>query len=162
MKPNKILLDENWMPKVSGYGLCKLGTSVTNSDNNLRFQDLVQAFDFWETWMYMSPEQISLGLMTTKSDVYAMGVILLNVVFDWRQIITTLARLNNTQVSLSAWIKKNIRDRTLLLFMYTYLAGKVASECFIEILVIVFCCLMKSRYDSPKNGRCGEEARVCP
>lgn len=88
--------------------------------------------------------------MTTKADVYAMGVVLLNVLFDWRQIIMTLARLNNTQVSLSAWIKRNIRDRTLLLFMYPYIAGKVASECLVEILDIAFCCLMKSRYDRPK------------
>ncbi|KAL8124687.1 uncharacterized protein LOC141718545 [Apium graveolens] len=97
MKPNKILLDENWIPKVSGYGLWKLGTSGINKDNYLRSQELVPPFDFWETWAYLSPEQKAQEQLTPKADVYSMGVVLLNVLFDWRQIIMTLARLNNAQ-----------------------------------------------------------------
>lgn len=149
MKPNKILLDENWIPKVSGYGLWKLGTSGINADNYLRSQELVPPFDFWETWAYLSPEQKAQEQLTPKADVYSMGVVLLNVLFDWRQIIMTLARLNNAQVSLSDWVKSNIREKTLVFFMYPYLAGKVASECFIEILDIALHCLMESKNDRP-------------
>ncbi|KAL8124691.1 hypothetical protein AgCh_012369 [Apium graveolens] len=59
------MLDENRMPKVSGYGLQNFKTSS---------QELVPSYDFWETWTYMSPEQKAQGELATESDVYFMGV----------------------------------------------------------------------------------------
>ncbi|WOG93240.1 hypothetical protein DCAR_0312521 [Daucus carota subsp. sativus] len=149
LKPNKILLDENWIPNICGYGLWRLGSSVINTDNYLRSQELIPPFDFWETWAYLSPEQKAEERLTPKSDVYSLGIVLLNILFDWREIIMNLARLNNAEVSLSAWIKNNIRKKTLIFFMYPYLAGKVASECFVEILDIALHCLMQNKDDRP-------------
>ncbi|KAK1383525.1 hypothetical protein POM88_021260 [Heracleum sosnowskyi] len=60
-------------------------------------EELIPPFDFWEKWAYLSPEQKAQEQLTPKADVYSMGVVLLNVLFDWRQIIMTLARLNNAQ-----------------------------------------------------------------
>lgn len=97
----------------------------------------------------MIPEQKAHELLTTKSDVYSMGVVLLNVLFDWRRIIMSLAHLNKAQQSLYTWVKSNIRERSLVLFIDSYVAGKVTPECFIEIIDIALHCLMKHKDERP-------------
>ncbi|XP_017239773.2 receptor-like protein kinase ANXUR1 [Daucus carota subsp. sativus] len=143
MKPDKILLDKNWIPKVSGYGLWKLGTSLMN------LPTYSSQFDSWETWAYTSPEQKARALLTTKSDVYSMGVVLLNVLFDWRQIISSLASLNGAQESLYIWVKNNMRDASLVSFMDSNVAGTVTPECFTEIIDIALHCLMRNKDERP-------------
>ena len=143
MKPDKILLDENWIPKVSGYGLWKLGTSLMN------LPTYSSQFDSWETWAYTSPEQKTQALLTTKSDVYSMGVVLLNVLFDWRQIISSLASLDGAQESLYIWVKNNMRDASLVSFMDSNVAGTVTPECFTEIIDIALHCLMRNKDERP-------------
>lgn len=79
MKANKILLDENWIPKVSGYGLWKVGTSGIFGKH---------------------------GRTCPQNRCILDGCCTVECLFDWRQIIMTLARLNNAQESLSALGKK--------------------------------------------------------
>lgn len=148
VKPSKILLDENWMPKVSGYGLWKLETSLMSSNTYLLYDDTFSPFAGLERWAYMSPEQKAHELLTTKSDVYSMGVVLLNVLFDWRRSVKSFAYFN-AQETLYDWVQMNIRERRLVSYIDSYVAGKVTSECFVEIIDIALHCLMKDKDERP-------------
>lgn len=66
------------------------------------------------------------------------------------------------QESLYDRVTSNIRERRLVSFIDSHVAGEVTSECLIEILDIALHCLMKRRWVRPSmEGGCFEEARVC-
>ncbi|WVZ79686.1 hypothetical protein U9M48_027239 [Paspalum notatum var. saurae] len=75
LKPANILLDNNMVPKIADFGLSRL-------------------FDETKTWTctisrdgtlgYMAPEYINRGLISTKSDIFSLGVIILEIVTGHR------------------------------------------------------------------------------
>ncbi|KAB1996069.1 hypothetical protein ES319_D13G205100v1 [Gossypium barbadense] len=69
-KCSNILLDENLRAKVSNFGLAKMGSDKING------QILTRVLG---TTGYLAPEYASKGKLTTKSDVYSYGVVLLQL-----------------------------------------------------------------------------------
>ncbi|KAM0928543.1 hypothetical protein ACQ4PT_002545 [Festuca glaucescens] len=69
VKPGNILLDENFMPKISDFGLSKLIAS-DNEHARCIIGDM----------SYMDPIYLQTGLLTEKSDVYSFGIVILEVI----------------------------------------------------------------------------------
>ncbi|KAK9073125.1 hypothetical protein SSX86_007448 [Deinandra increscens subsp. villosa] len=72
IKPENILLDENYNPKVSDFGLAKL---VNPKDHRYRTLTSVRG-----TRGYLAPEWLANLPITSKSDVYSYGMVLLEIV----------------------------------------------------------------------------------
>ncbi|KAK9713791.1 hypothetical protein RND81_06G051600 [Saponaria officinalis] len=72
IKPENILLDENYNAKVSDFGLAKL---VNLKDHRHRTVTSVRG-----TRGYLAPEWIANLPITSKSDVYSFGMVLLEIV----------------------------------------------------------------------------------
>ncbi|KAK7291825.1 hypothetical protein RIF29_07278 [Crotalaria pallida] len=75
MKPGNILLDRNYVSKISDVGLAKLLSDVV-PDNVTEYRESVLA----GTLHYMDPEYQRTGTVRPKSDVYAFGVITLQLI----------------------------------------------------------------------------------
>ncbi|KAG7628678.1 putative serine/threonine-protein kinase-like protein CCR3 RLK-Pelle-CR4L family [Arabidopsis thaliana] len=81
IKSSNILLDSNWVARVSDFGLSLMGP-VLGKDHN-PYQRPTKAAG---TVGYIDPEYYSLNVLTDKSDVYGLGVVLLELLTGKRAI----------------------------------------------------------------------------
>ncbi|KAH9624416.1 hypothetical protein KSS87_003435 [Heliosperma pusillum] len=75
LKPANILLDHNFVSKLSDFGICRV---VSNGDTSMEQTRLFYT-EPKGTFTYMDPEFLSSGELTPKSDVYSFGIILLRL-----------------------------------------------------------------------------------
>ncbi|ONI23124.1 hypothetical protein PRUPE_2G170900 [Prunus persica] len=76
LKPANILLDDNFVSKLSDFGISRLLSRGEGSSNNTT---LYCRTDPKGTFAYIDPEFLSSGELTPKSDVYSFGIILLRL-----------------------------------------------------------------------------------
>uniref|UniRef100_A0A452XSR0 Protein kinase domain-containing protein n=3 Tax=Aegilops tauschii subsp. strangulata TaxID=200361 RepID=A0A452XSR0_AEGTS len=69
VKPANILLDDNFVPKISDFGISRL-IAVDKEHTANVIGDM----------SYMDPVYLQTGLLTEKSDVYSFGVVILEVI----------------------------------------------------------------------------------
>lgn len=70
-KSSNILLDENFNPKLSDFGLAKIGPKDGQDHVSTRVMG---------TFGYCAPEYAASGQLSTKSDIYSFGVVLLEII----------------------------------------------------------------------------------
>ncbi|XP_057826119.2 U-box domain-containing protein 33 isoform X2 [Cryptomeria japonica] len=68
LKPENILLDENYVSKISDFGLARPLPLDSQSESEPK-----------GTFCYMDPEYLTSGKYSTKSDVYSLGIIILQL-----------------------------------------------------------------------------------
>ena len=96
LKSSNILLDEGYHPKLSDFGLAKLGPVGDKTHVSTRVMG---------TYGYCAPEYAMTGQLTLKSDVYSFGVVFL-------ELITGRKAIDNTRApgehNLVAWVSKHL------------------------------------------------------
>lgn len=75
LKPANILLDRNYVSKISDVGLARLvPPSVADSVTQYHMTSAAGTF------CYIDPEYQQTGMLTTKSDIYSFGIMLLQII----------------------------------------------------------------------------------
>lgn len=92
LKCSNILLDRGYHPKLSDFGLAKLGPVGDNTHVSTRVMG---------TYGYCAPEYAKTGQLTLKSDVYSFGVVLLEILSGRKAVDTSKAA---AEQSLVAWV----------------------------------------------------------
>lgn len=106
IKTSNILLDAAFRAKISDFGLSKLVGKTSEAD--------VSATRVVGTYGYLAPEYLSEGLATTKSDVYAFGVVLFELISGREAVIRTEGLTKNSErrslVSIMLAAMRNVPD----------------------------------------------------
>ncbi|KAI5066898.1 hypothetical protein GOP47_0017426 [Adiantum capillus-veneris] len=129
-KSSNILLDENFNARVSDFGLAKLGSDKIGGLVSTRVLG---------THGYVAPEYAMTGHLTTKSDVYSYGVVLLELLTG--RVPVDMKRPSGQGV-LVTWALPRLTDRKRLSEMVDpVLDGQYAMKELIQVAAIAAMCV---------------------
>ncbi|KAI3988303.1 hypothetical protein MKX01_012092 [Papaver californicum] len=137
-KASNILLEEDFSPKLSDFGLAKLGPTGDKSHVSTRVMG---------THGYCAPEYALTGQLTTKSDVYSFGVVFLEIITGRRAIDNS--RPPNEQ-NLVTWAQPLFKDRRKFTLMADpLLEGNYPIKGLYQALAIAAMCLQEESTTRP-------------
>ncbi|KAJ0763968.1 putative protein kinase RLK-Pelle-CrRLK1L-1 family [Helianthus annuus] len=141
VKSSNILLDENLASKIADFGLSRITpASQSGATTNVYTGQIVSTFG------YMDAEYFSTHRLTRKSDVYAFGVVLLEVLCGRPALDFSL---DEEQHSLAGWAKHCIKRGNLSRIVDPSLRGQVSAKCLKHFGQIAYECLRTSSKDRP-------------
>ncbi|KAJ0759778.1 putative protein kinase RLK-Pelle-CrRLK1L-1 family [Helianthus annuus] len=130
VKSSNILLHENWAAKISDFGLSKISPM---SQPSTYVNTLVKG-----TFGYLDPNYYATGKLTKKSDVYAFGVVLLEVLCRKRAVDRSL---DEEQWGLVTWFQDSIKEGNLKHIIDLDIRGEISPKCLKEFIKIIQRCL---------------------
>ncbi|KAJ9550706.1 hypothetical protein OSB04_014751 [Centaurea solstitialis] len=136
VKTSNILLHENWATKISDFGLSKTGPTDQPSTY---VKTQVRG-----TFGYLDPDYSYTGKLTRKSDVYAFGVVLLEVLCRRPALDHSL---DDKKQNLARWAQESIKEGNLKHIIDSDIRGQISPKCLKEFVRIAKRCL----HDDPKK-----------
>ncbi|KAI8534168.1 hypothetical protein RHMOL_Rhmol10G0068100 [Rhododendron molle] len=138
VKSTNILLDQKWVAKISDFGLSKM-SSMTHSGSYV-------STNVKGTFGYLDPEYFSTRRLTRKSDVYAFGVVLLEVLCG-RPAVDM--RLEEERHSLALWAQHCVREGIIHQIIDPHLKTQISPHCLKLFVEIAMKCLHSYSKDRP-------------
>lgn len=141
LKSSNILLDVGFHPKLSDFGLAKLGPVGDKTHVSTRVMG---------TYGYCAPEYAMTGQLTLKSDVYSFGVVLLELITGRKAIDNTRA---TGEHNLVAWARPLFKDRRKFPQMADpMLQGRYPTRGLYQALAVAAMCLQEQAAHRPLIG----------
>ncbi|XP_074371973.1 G-type lectin S-receptor-like serine/threonine-protein kinase At1g34300 [Apium graveolens] len=143
IKPENILLDENYNAKVSDFGLAKL---VNPKDHRYRTLTSVRG-----TRGYLAPEWLANLPITSKSDIYSFGMVLLEIVSGRRNFYVSS---ETNQKKFSLWAYDEFENGNIETIVDKRLLGhEVDMEQVRRVIQISFWCIQEQPSQRPMMGK---------
>ncbi|KAK1320048.1 Serine/threonine-protein kinase PBS1 [Acorus calamus] len=141
LKSSNILLDEDFNPKLSDFGLAKLGPVGDKSHVSTRVMG---------TYGYCAPDYAMSGKLTLKSDVYSFGVVLLELITGRKAIDVTRG---GTEHNLVVWARPFLKDKRKFVQMADpLLQGRFPTRSLHQMIAISSMCLQEEPKFRPLIG----------
>ncbi|KAI5071534.1 hypothetical protein GOP47_0013785 [Adiantum capillus-veneris] len=140
-KTSNILLDGDHMAKLSDFGLAKDGPQEGKSHVSTRVMG---------TYGYAAPEYVMTGHLSSKSDIYSFGVVLLELLTGKRSMDKT--RPNGEQ-NLAVWARPYLNGRARLLeIIDPRLENNYSVKGALKAGQLAFVCLSRDPKARPSMG----------
>ncbi|OWM79609.1 hypothetical protein CDL15_Pgr023021 [Punica granatum] len=139
IKPENILLDENFCPKVSDFGLAKL-----MDREHSHVMTMVRG-----TRGYLAPEWVSNRPTTVKADVYSYGMLLLEIIGGRRNLDMSFDVEN---FFYPGWAYKEMTNGSAMKVVDRRMEGSVEEEELIRALKVAFWCIQDEVFMRPTMG----------
>ncbi|GKA43394.1 serine-threonine/tyrosine-protein kinase catalytic domain-containing protein [Tanacetum coccineum] len=117
-KSSNILLHNSWEAKISDFGLSKV---IPRNQPSTYVNTLVKG-----TFGYLDPNYFQTGRLTRKSDVYAFGVVLFEVLCGKRAVDSTL---DEDQMGFATWAQDSVKNGSLKQIVDCNIRGTISSKC---------------------------------
>ncbi|KAK8277158.1 hypothetical protein V6Z12_D10G245100 [Gossypium hirsutum] len=132
LKCSNILLGEGYHPKLSDFGLAKLGPVGDKTHVSTRVMG---------TYGYCAPEYAMTGQLTLKSDVYSFGVVFLEIITGRKAIDNSRA---GGEQNLVAWARPLFKDRRKFAQMADpLLQGQYPARGLYQALAVAAMCVQE-------------------
>ncbi|KAL4580872.1 hypothetical protein LXL04_017078 [Taraxacum kok-saghyz] len=138
VKTSNILLHESWAAKISDFGLSRI--APTNQQSTY-VNTLVKG-----TFGYFDPNYFATGRLTRKSDVYAFGVVLFEVLCRKRAVDKSL---DDEQWGLVSWAQDSIKAGNLKQIIDSSIRGEISTKCLKGFVRIAERCLLFNSKQRP-------------
>ncbi|KAF2325478.1 hypothetical protein GH714_029397 [Hevea brasiliensis] len=142
VKTSNILLDDNWVVKISDFGLSKIG--LTSGSTKVK-----------GSIGYLDPEYCRFQILSNKSDVYSFGVVLLEVLSAKFVVNPSAAEENNHNeddedaLSFVEWALNCHEKAEWDQIIDPHLEGKISPASLAKFMEITQQCLAERGLDRP-------------
>ncbi|KAF8006638.1 hypothetical protein BT93_K0826 [Corymbia citriodora subsp. variegata] len=135
IKPQNILLNQDFIPKISDFGLAKLCHGQESAVTNPGMRG---------TFGYVAPEVVNMGRVSHKSDVYSYGKLVLEMA-DFRD--SDMKVSNSSERYFPEWIYRNLKpDKDLKLPMNVTEEEEVLVR---KMIIVSLWCIQANPSDRP-------------
>lgn len=132
LKPANILLDNDFHARLSDFGLAKLGPVGDKTHVSTRVMG---------TYGYCAPEYAMSGKLTVKSDIYSLGVVLLELITGRKAIDANRSRAEQNLIN---WSRPFFKDRRKFSQLADpSLQGRFPLRCLHHAIAIAAMCLQE-------------------
>ncbi|MED6132831.1 hypothetical protein PIB30_022615 [Stylosanthes scabra] len=140
VKTSNILLDEEWVAKVSDFGLSKIGP---NGISKFHVSTEVKG-----SLGYLDPEYSKTKRLTHKSDVYSFGVVLLEVLCGRAPL---LRKVEGPKRCLVEWARscQSEGPHAIDQMVDPFIRGKIAQECLSKFVEMALNCVVHEGNQRP-------------
>lgn len=139
IKSSNILLDKQWNPKVSDFGLAKL----LGSERSYITTRVMGTFG------YVAPEYASTGMLNERSDVYSFGILLMEIITGRNPVDYSRPA---GEVNLVDWLKTMVSNRNAEGVLDPKLPEKPSSRALKRALLVALRCVDPNAQKRPKMG----------
>ncbi|WCJ22726.1 Protein kinase superfamily protein [Euphorbia peplus] len=139
VKSSNILLDRQWHPKVSDFGLAKLLCSE-RSYVTTRVMG---------TFGYVAPEYACTGMLNEKSDVYSFGILIMELISGRSPVDYSRPQ---GEVNLVDWLKTMVGSRKSEEVVDPKLPEMPSSKALKRVLLVALRCVDPDATKRPKMG----------
>ncbi|XP_076888758.1 putative serine/threonine-protein kinase PBL19 [Bidens hawaiensis] len=147
-KTSNILLDEDFNPKLSDFGLAREGPT----EGNTHVSTAVMG-----THGYAAPDYIETGHLTAKSDVWSFGIVLYEMLTGRRSVDTNRPKEDQ---KLLDWIRRHpINSKKFGIIIDPRLEAQYSLTDARKIAKLADSCLLKSAKDRPKMSQVVESLK---
>ncbi|XP_057974237.1 probable serine/threonine-protein kinase At1g01540 [Malania oleifera] len=139
VKSSNILLDKQWNPKVSDFGLAKL----LGSERSYVTTRVMGTFG------YVAPEYASTGMLNERSDVYGFGILLMEIISGRNPVDYSRPP---GEVNLVEWLKMMVTNRNAEGVLDPKMPEKPSSRALKRALLVALRCVDPNAQKRPKMG----------